>query len=137
MKRDNADSSSIDRAKRCCQEEQRNSFAEDHAEIHALLNPHHEPVVENAENEVNLPNSTESVGMNVPRKTTESGCLLQQKEKSTNEEGLILKKLKSSSIDEDEENTRIWLAPPQTGSSRRHPRIGNDFQASLPSTDSA
>lgn len=130
MKRCNIYPSLPEVTKRSREEDQRESFDQDNSEIKAILNAQHEAAV--TEKKANISNSSSNVEVVGGRNISETffGRHKEQQEEDPNIEGDKL-----SSSDDEDDSKRIWLPPPIPGSIRQRPRVGEDYQAILPSAN--
>lgn len=116
MKRESAESEIVESGKRKRQEEQQEAFHQDRAEIYALLGAQNDSVSgENDKRGEHSKDNTECSSEKV------SGIEIED-----------VSRFEDSS-DEDEKSDTKWLAAPTNSSVRRQPRIGDSYQAVLPS----
>ena len=116
MKRESTEDAIVESGKRKRQEEQKEAFHQDRAEIYALLDAQNDSV--SRQNHKREEHSHDNIECS--------------SEKASGIETEDVSRFEDSS-DEDEKLDKKWLAAPTDGSVRRQPRIGYSFQAVLPS----
>lgn len=128
MKRDAAKTTTVESGKRQRQNEQEEAFNQDRAEIYKLLD---------AQNESGLKQHHNEGGNNL---FDDHDSSLNQAVKNPDENRISkietqnVSRFEDSSDEEDENVDKKWLAPPKDGRTRRTSRIGDNYQAVLPSS---